>query len=69
VDQSSYSDVTKIGDRLVVYLTSDEEAIKMVSEMLKKGVNAEASPVTLEDAFVHLVGGDIYEIGQDGGSK
>ena len=65
VDQSSYSDVAKIGDRLVVYLENHEEAIQMVSKMLKKGVNAEASPVTLEDAFVHLVGGDIHEIGEE----
>ena len=65
IDQSSYPEVTKIGDRLVVYLTSDTEAIQMVSDMLKKGVNAEASPVTLEDAFVRLAGGDIDEIGQE----
>jgi len=65
IDQSSYSELTKIGDRLVVYLTSDEEAIQMVRDLLKKGVNAEASPVTLEDAFVRLAGGDIYEIGEE----
>ena len=64
IDQSSYSDVTKIGDRLVVYLKDYKEAIKIVENMLKKGVQAEASPVTLEDAFVHLVGGDIYELGE-----
>jgi len=65
IDQSSYPEVTKIGDRLVVYLKSYEEAILIVSEMLKKGVNAEASPVTLEDAFVRLAGGDIYELNQE----
>ena len=65
IDQSSYSEVTKIGDRLVVYLKDYQEAVQLVSEMLKKGVQAEASPVTLEDAFVRLAGGDIDEIGQE----
>ncbi len=65
IDKTKYTEVTKIGDRAVVYLTSDTEAIQLVSDMLKKGVNAEASPVTLEDAFVRLAGGDIYELNEE----
>lgn len=61
IDQSVYTHVTKIGDRLVVYLKSDDEAIKLVAEMIKRGVQAEAAPVTLEDAFVRLAGGEIFE--------
>jgi ABC-2 type transport system ATP-binding protein len=56
VDATKYPDVTKIGDRLVIYLKSDEEALKLVGDMLRKGVQAEAAPVTLEDAFVRLAG-------------
>jgi ABC-2 type transport system ATP-binding protein len=56
IDKTRYSNITKIGDRLVVYLKSDEEAIELVRDMLKRDVQAEAAPVTLEDAFVHLAG-------------
>jgi ABC-2 type transport system ATP-binding protein len=59
IDKSKYSEITKIGDRLVIYLKTDEEAIELVRDMLKKGVQAEAAPVTLEDAFVRLAGGDL----------
>ena len=59
IDKSKFSEITKIGDRLVIYLKTDEEAIELVRDMLKKGVQAEASPVTLEDAFVRLAGGDL----------
>ncbi|MDO9537199.1 MAG: ABC transporter ATP-binding protein [Thermoplasmata archaeon] len=59
IDKSKFSDITKIGDRLVIYLKNDEDAIELVREMLKKGVQAEAAPVTLEDAFVRLAGGEL----------
>lgn len=56
VDTSRYTEVAEIGDRIVVYLKSDEEALELVRDLLKKGFHAEASPVSLEDAFVRLVG-------------
>ena len=56
IDRARYKEITKIGDRAVVYLEDDEEAIEMVRLMLKQGLHAEAAPVTLEDAFVYLVG-------------
>jgi ABC-2 type transport system ATP-binding protein len=59
IDKSKFSEITKIGDRLVIYLKTDEEAIELVRDMLKKGVQAEAAPVTLEDAFVRLAGGEL----------
>jgi ABC-type multidrug transport system ATPase subunit len=59
IDKSKYSEITKIGDRLVIYLKTDEEAIELVRDMLRKGVQAEAAPVTLEDAFVRLAGGEL----------
>ena len=58
IDKNIYKNITKIGDRAVVYLEDDEEAINMVRDMLKKDLHAEASPVTLEDAFVYLAGGE-----------
>ena len=59
IDKSKFPEMTKIGDRLVIYLRTDEEAIELVREMLRKGVQAEAAPVTLEDAFVRLAGGEL----------
>lgn len=56
VDAGRYADVAEIGDRLVIYLKSDDEALELVRGLLKRGFNAEASPVSLEDAFVRLVG-------------
>jgi ABC-2 type transport system ATP-binding protein len=56
IDKARYKNITKIGDRAVVYLEDDEEAIEMVRQMLKQDLHAEAAPVTLEDAFVYLVG-------------
>lgn len=59
IDKSKFSEITKIGDRLVIYLKTDEEAIELVGDMLRKGVQAEAAPVTLEDAFVRLAGEEL----------
>ncbi len=59
IDKSKFTEMTKIGDRLVIYLKTDEEAIELVRDMLRKGVQAEAAPVTLEDAFVRLAGGEL----------
>ncbi len=59
IDRSKYSEITTIGDRAVVYLESDQEALEMVGEMLRKGLHAEAAPVTREDAFVRLVGEEL----------
>jgi ABC-2 type transport system ATP-binding protein len=56
VDARQFADVAEIGDRLVIYLKSDDEALDMVRSLLKRGFHAEASPVSLEDAFVWLVG-------------
>ena len=65
IDREIYKEVIKIGDRAVVYLDNYEMAIAMVGEMLKKGLHAEAAPVTLEDAFVRLAGGAIDEIAEE----
>ncbi len=53
----SYGETAKLGDRNIVYLKSQDEAIDLLKESLKMNLRAEASPVTLEDVFVKLVGG------------
>jgi ABC-2 type transport system ATP-binding protein len=54
---SSYSEIVKLGDRNIVYVKNENEALKLLKSALKTGLKAEASPVTLEDVFVKLVGG------------
>jgi ABC-2 type transport system ATP-binding protein len=52
-----YGDVAKIGDRHIVYVKSEDVALELLRTTLKMGLKAEASPITLEDVFVRLVGG------------
>ena len=54
---SSYGEVAKLGDRSIVYLQSQDEVIDLLKHALELNLRAEASPVTLEDVFVKLVGG------------
>jgi ABC-2 type transport system ATP-binding protein len=54
---SSFGEVAKLGDRSIVYVKSQEEAIDLLKHALKMNLRAEASPVTLEDVFVKLIGG------------
>jgi hypothetical protein len=54
---SNYSEIAKLGDRNIVYLKTQEEAIDLLRTSLKMNLRAETSPVTLEDVFVKLVGG------------
>lgn len=51
------NEVAKLGDRKIVYLKTQDEAIDLLKASLKMNLRAEASPVTLEDVFVRLVGG------------
>jgi len=54
---STYGEVAKLGDRNIVYVKTENEALQLLKSTLKKGLRAEASPITLEDVFVKLVGG------------
>jgi len=56
-DLPSYGEVAKLGDRNIVYVKTQDEALELLKFTLKMGLRAEASPVTLEDVFVKLVGG------------
>lgn len=53
----SLGEVAKLGDRNIVYLKSQDETIDLLKACLKMNLRAEASPVTLEDVFIKLVGG------------
>jgi len=55
--QLSSFEVAKLGDRSIVYVKTQDEAIDVLKDSLKMNLRAEASAVTLEDVFVKLVGG------------
>jgi ABC-2 type transport system ATP-binding protein len=50
--------VVKFGSKHIIYVKDEDEAIELVGKALKKGLKAETAPVTLEDVFVKLVGGE-----------
>jgi ABC-2 type transport system ATP-binding protein len=54
---SSYGELVKLGDREILYLDRPETANEIVSQSLSKGLSAEVSPVTMEDVFYKLLGG------------
>jgi len=54
---SDFGEVAKLGDRNIVYVKTQNEALELLKTTLKMNLRAEASPVTLEDVFVKLVGG------------
>ncbi len=54
---SDYGEVAKLGDRNIVYVKTQNEALELLKTTLKMKLRAEASPVTLEDVFVKLIGG------------
>ncbi|MEM1581858.1 MAG: ABC transporter ATP-binding protein [candidate division WOR-3 bacterium] len=57
---SNYSSVS-FGSKRVFYVYNGDEAIELIGKALKNGLKAEVSPITLEDVFVKLVGGEANE--------
>jgi len=49
-------DYVRFGDKYIVYAQDEDEATHIMRESLKKGLKASVSPITLEDAFIKLVG-------------
>jgi len=49
------------GSKNIMYLKNEDEALEIVKKALGKGLKAEAAPITLEDVFVKLVGGETDE--------
>lgn len=56
---ANYGELVKLGDREILYLEDPGDANEIVSASISKGLAAEVSPVTLEDAFYKLLGGQI----------
>jgi len=56
--QENNNRIVKFGSKYVIYAKDEDEAIELVGKALKKGLKAETAPVTLEDVFVKLVGGE-----------
>jgi ABC-2 type transport system ATP-binding protein len=52
------SRVVSFGGKQIIYLKDENEALELVKTALKKGLKAEVAPVTLEDVFVKIVGGE-----------
>ncbi len=50
-------EVAALGDKQIIYIDNEDEALELVRKVLQKGLKAEAAPITLEDVFVKLVGG------------
>ena len=55
----SHNHTVTFGNRHIVYVRDEGEALQLVEKALRKGLKAEAARVTLEDAFVRLVGGEL----------
>ena len=53
------SRTVSFGNKQIVYVKDEDEAISLVSKALKKGLKAEAARITLEDVFIKLVGGEM----------
>jgi len=54
------------GNRRIIYVGDGDEAIELVRKAIENGLKAEASPITLEDVFVKLVGGEENEARKNG---
>jgi len=50
--------VSRFGSKWIIYLEDEDDALEIVRTALRKGLKAETAPVTLEDVFVKLVGGE-----------
>lgn len=54
---NSYGELVKVGDREILYLDRADDANEIISASLSRGLSAEVAPVTLEDVFYKLLGG------------
>ncbi|MEM3700817.1 MAG: ABC transporter ATP-binding protein [Candidatus Bathyarchaeia archaeon] len=53
------NNIVRFGNKHIIYVKNEDEAVELVSKAIKKGLKAETAPVTLEDVFVSLVGGEM----------
>ena len=50
--------IVKFGSKNIIYVENEDIALELIGKALKKGLKAEIAPITLEDVFVKLVGGE-----------
>ncbi|RLI42196.1 ABC transporter ATP-binding protein [Candidatus Bathyarchaeota archaeon] len=50
--------IVKFGSKWIIYVKDEDEALEIARKALKNGLKAETAPITLEDVFVKLVGGE-----------
>lgn len=51
--------VMSFGNKQIIYVEDEDEAIKLVGKALRMGLKAETAPITLEDVFIKLVRGEV----------
>jgi ABC-2 type transport system ATP-binding protein len=56
--QENNNHIVKFGSKHIIYVENEDIAIELIGKALKKGLKAEIAPITLEDVFVKLVGGE-----------
>jgi ABC-2 type transport system ATP-binding protein len=52
-----HNHTSKFGNKQIIYVAGEDEALEFVRTALKRGLRAETARITLEDVFVKLVGG------------
>jgi ABC-2 type transport system ATP-binding protein len=53
----NHNHTSKFGNKQIIYVAGEDEALEFVRTALKRGLRAETARITLEDVFVKLVGG------------
>jgi ABC-2 type transport system ATP-binding protein len=56
--QEHNNHIVKFGSKHIIYVENEDIALELIGKALKKGLKAEIAPITLEDVFVKLVGGE-----------
>jgi ABC-2 type transport system ATP-binding protein len=56
--QENNNHIVKFGSKHIIYVENEDTALELIGKALKKGLKAEIAPITLEDVFVKLVGGE-----------
>jgi ABC-2 type transport system ATP-binding protein len=56
--QENNNHIVKFGSKHIIYVENEDIALELIGKALKKGLKAEIAPITLEDVFVKLVGGE-----------
>lgn len=55
-----FGDLVRVGDRVVIYVNDESEALEVLKQAVRSGLRASVSQLTFEDVFIKLMG-DYYE--------